>query len=200
MHRYLRAAAAAALVVASLFSYSNAAEAHETRMLGKYRLVVGFLLEPPFAGATGNGVDVRITDTSVTPAKAVEGVEKTLTADVISGGLAPLSVMLATRFGQPGAYAGYFVPTKEGTYIFRLKGKIETLDVDEKFESGPGRFNDVQSTTAMEYPVKVLSGIQLGDRLAAVQAAVDQTRVLSLVGVVLGIVALGGLFLTRRRA
>lgn len=200
MRHFLSVTAAVAVVVVSLVASSNTAYAHERRMVGKYQLVVGFLLEPAYAGALGQGVDLRITDTTTTPPKPVEGVAATLKVDVTSGGLAPFPVTLVTRFGMPGAYAGYFVPTQEGAYAFRFKGKIESLDVDEKFESGPGRFNDVQSTAALEYPVKVPSAVDLNRRLGEVQSAVDQTRLLALGGVVLGIVAIAASVLMRRRA
>jgi hypothetical protein len=148
-----------------------------------------------------NSLDLRISDTRVTPAKAVEGLEKTLTATVQSGGLAPLGLTVTARFGTPGAYNGYFVPTASGAYIFMIKGKIDTLDVSEKFESGPGRFNDVESTTALQYPTKVPTGADLSKQLSDMQGAVDQTRLLSGAAVLIGLVAIGvALAMSRRRA
>ncbi|HEV8228553.1 MAG TPA: hypothetical protein VGQ86_01240, partial [Candidatus Limnocylindria bacterium] len=182
---------AATLVVAtSLIAFEGAAAAHERRTVGPYQLVVGFLAEPAFAGES-NGLDLRVSDTRVTPAKAVEGLEKTLTIDVQAGGLTPLPLALTARFGTPGAYNGYFVPTAKGTYIFHVRGKIESLDIDEKFESGPGRFNDVESTTDLQYPTKVPTADDLTRRLSDLQGAVDQTRILALAAVLLGILAFG---------
>jgi hypothetical protein len=192
MSRAISALAALAVIAASLGIWSNSAYAHERRNVGPYQFVVGFVTEPAFAGAV-NGIDLRISDTR-TDNKAGEGVEKTLTVTITSGGLAPLSVPLATRFGQPGAYAAYFMPTKEGTYIFTFKGKVESTDVNEKFESGPGRFNDVESTTALQYPTKVPTGAELAARL-------DQLQTFVIVGIVVGALALvasaGGLVLRR---
>jgi hypothetical protein len=190
----------AALVVASsLLTFAGTAVAHERRTVGPYQLTVGFLTEPAFAG-TSNGLDLRVTDTRATPAKAVEGLQETLTATVQSGGLAPMPLRITARFGTPGAYNGVFVPTVPGVYVFQLKGKIESLDVDEKFESGPGRFNDVESTAALQYPVKVPSGSELGDRLAAIQSDLTQIRLLAAVAIALAIIAIGAPFLMRRRA
>ena len=181
MSRVFSAAAAVAVIVSSFAIFSGPAGAHERRNVGPYQFVVGFLNEPAFAG-TANGVDVRISDTRANN-KAVEGVEKTLAVQIQSGGLAPLSVTLAARFGQPGAYAAYFVPTKDGAYSFLFKGKVEDTDVNEKFESGPGRFNDVESTTSLQYPTKVPTGAELTGKL-------DQLQTLVIVGIVVGGLAL----------
>ena len=200
MTRVISLVAATLVVVSSFAIYAGTAAGHERRMVGPYQFVVGFISEPAFAG-TVNSLDLRITDTRSTPAKAVEGLEKTLTATVQSGGLAPLELKVTARFGQPGAYNGYFLPTAAGTYIFDIRGKIDTLDVSEKFESGPGRFNDIESTTALQYPTKVPTGSDLSKQLSDLQAAVDQTRVFALAALVVGVVALGGAaVLTRRRA
>ena len=44
------------------------------------------------------------------------------------GAATPVRAVTA-RFGTPGAYNGYVMPTATGTYIFTIKGKIDTLDV-----------------------------------------------------------------------
>lgn len=199
MIRLVSLVSATFVVASSLLIFAGTAAAHDRRMVGPYQFVVGFLSEPAFAGNT-NGLDLRVTDTRVTPAKAVEGLEKTLTAEVQSGGLAPLGLTLTARFGTPGAYNGNFVPTAPGAYIFQIKGKIESLDVNERFESGPGRFNDVESTTALQYPVKVPAANDLGDSLTAIQADLTQIRLLAALAIALGIVAIGAPFLMRRRA
>ena len=200
MTRLISFVAAILVVVSSFAIYAGTASAHERRMVGPYQLVVGWLNEPAYLGLV-NSLDLRVSDTRVTPAKAVEGLEKTLTVDLQSGGLAPLPLAVAARFGTPGAYNGYVMPTTTGTYTFTIKGKIESQDVNEKFESGPGRFGDIESTTALQYPNKVPAADDLTKRLGELQSGIDQTRVLSAVAVVLGIVALGASFaMSRRRA
>ncbi|MBI3522618.1 MAG: hypothetical protein HY071_05885 [Chloroflexi bacterium] len=189
MSRILSALAALAVVVASLLVTGTPAAAHERRTVGPYQLAVGFLDEPPFEGVK-NSVDFRVTDTRTS--KPVEGLEKTVKVDIFSGGLTtPLSLALETRFGNPGAYAAYFVPTKAGSYRFVFKGKIDTTDLNETFESGPGRFDDVGSTVAIQYPQKVPTGGDLSTKLADVQSAVDQARILAIVALALSVVGLG---------
>ena len=200
MTRLISLVAATLVVVSSFAIYSGTAAAHERRMVGPYQFVVGWLNEPAYVGLM-NSLDLRISDTRVTPAKAVEGLEKTLTVDLQTGGLGSLPLTVTARFGTPGAYNGYVMPTATGTYTFTIKGKIDTLDINEKFESGPGRFGDIESTTALQYPNKVPAADDLTKRLGDLQSGIDQTRLLSAVAVVIGIVALGASFaMSRRRA
>jgi hypothetical protein len=200
MTRLISFVAATLVVVSSFAIYGGIAAAHERRMVGPYQFVVGWLNEPAYVGLM-NSLDMRISDTRVTPAKAVEGLEKTLTVDLQTGGLGSLPLTVTARFGTPGAYNGYVMPSATGTYTFTIKGKIDTLDVNEKFESGPGRFGDIESTTAIQYPNKVPAADELTKRLGDMQSGIDQTRLLSAAAVVIGIVALGASFaMSRRRA
>jgi hypothetical protein len=199
MTRLISFVAAALVVATSFIAFTSTAAAHERRTVGPYQFVVGWLNEPAYVGLM-NSLDLRVTDPRVTPAKNIEGLEKTLTVDVQTGGLAPLPLTVTARFGAPGAYNGYVMPTATGTYIFHIKGKVESLDVDEKFESGPGRFGDIESTTALQYPNKVPGADDLNKRLGDLQSGIDQTRLLSAAAVVIGIVALGAVFMSRRRA
>ncbi|HUG06641.1 MAG TPA: hypothetical protein VMQ78_08880 [Candidatus Limnocylindria bacterium] len=199
MTRVTSFAAAALVVATSVIAFSGTAAAHERRTVGPYQFVVGWLNEPAYVGLV-NSLDLRVTDTRVTPAKAVEGLDKTLTVELQTGGLAPLRLTVTARFGTPGAYNGYAMPTATGTYTFHIKGKVEDLDVDEKFESGPGRFGDIEPTTALQYPNEVPTPDELGTRLGDLQSGIDQTRILSAAAVLIGLVALGVAFMFRRRA
>lgn len=200
MKRLITLTASSAVVLSSFGMFAGTAAAHERRTVGPYQLVVGWLDEPAYVGLM-NSLDLRVTDTRVTPAKAVEGLDKTLTVEVHTGGLAPLPLKVTARFGAPGAYNGYAMPTATGTYIFTIKGKIESLDVNEKFESGPGRFGDIEPTTELQYPAKVPTGTEVSDRLATIQSDVGQTRLLAAAAVLIGIVALAAaIALSRRRA
>ena len=172
--------------------------AHERRTVGPYQLVVGWLGEPAFTGQM-NAIDLTVTDTTKSNAP-VEGLDKTLHAEITYGGLGTsLAVTFRARFGLPGKYAADVMPTKDGTYTFHIFGKVGSLDLDERFESGPGRFNDVQKLTALQYPDAVPNGADILDRFAAVQSEVDQARVLAVAALVLAIaLPLGVLSLGRR--
>ncbi len=196
MYRVLSFASTIVIVAASVLLFSGAAYAHERRTVGPYQLVVGWLNEPAYVGEL-NSLDLRITDTRTN--QPVSGGEKTLTADVTAGGLAPFTLTVTARFGTAGAYNGWVMPTVVGTYAFHIKGKIESLDVDEKFTSGPGTFGDMQDTAALQYPTKVPVGDELGQKLDRISSGVDQTRVVALAALVVGVLALGGALVAGRR-
>jgi hypothetical protein len=199
MFRVLNAMAAMAVVIASLLIFSGHAYAHERRTVGPYQFVVGWLNEPAYVGQL-NSLDLRITDTRQNPAAAVSGLEKSLTADLAAGGLAPYKLDVTARFGTAGAYNGVVMPTVTGTYTFHITGKIDTTTIDEKFTSGPNTFGDIEDTAAVQYPAKVPVADDLGKKLDAIQSGVDQTRILALVALALGIVALGATAMARRRS
>ncbi len=196
MYRAISVAAAAMVVVASLLVFSGPAYAHERRTVGPYQFVVGWLNEPAYLGQL-NSLDFRVTDTRTN--QPVSGLEKTVTADVAAGGLAPFPLTIAARFGTPGAYNGWVMPTVTGTYIFHIKGKAGSTDFDEKFTSGPGTFGDIQDTATLQYPAKVPVGDELGKKLDAIQSGVDQTRLIAIGALVVGVIALGGVALAGRR-
>jgi hypothetical protein len=193
MSRVLAAVATLAIVVSGLAFTSNVALGHERRNVGPYTFVVGWINEPSYVNLL-NSLDLTVTET--TGGKAVEGLDKTLKADVTFGGLTtPQPLTLAARFGQPGKYTGYVMPTKVGEYTFHITGSVGTMNVDEKFQSGPGRFGSIEATDALQYPAKIVSNSDLAARL-------DQLQTLVIAGIVLGGLALvasaAGLVLGRR--
>lgn len=188
---------ALALAFGLVLLFSSLALAHEQRTIGKYALVVGFLNEPAYAGLP-NGLDLRISNKETT--KSVEGLEKTLQAELIYGAKS-MPITVRARFGQPGAYTADLMPTKAGTYIFHIFGDIEGQSVDEKFESGPGRFNDVQEMASLQFPDKVSSAVDLAAQIQVAQNAASRAQIFGIVGIVLGILglAVGGIALFKRK-
>jgi hypothetical protein len=181
MSRVLAAVATLAIVVSGLVFTSNVALGHERRAVGPYTFVVGWINEPSYVNLL-NSLDLTVTET--TGGKAVEGLDKTLKADVTFGGLTtPQPLTLAARFGQPGKYTGYVMPTKVGEYTFHITGTVGAMSIDEKFQSGPGRFGSIEPTDALQYPTKLVSNSDLAARL-------DQLQTLVIAGIVLGGLAL----------
>ena len=180
------------------FLAPGSASAHERRTVGgDYTFVVGFLKEPAFEGET-NGIDLRVSTPGDQP---VEGLEKTLMAEVIVGG-ATLPLELRPRFRTPGAYNAEFVPTRPGAYIFHFSGSVEGKPVDERFESGPGRFNDVEAVAPLQFPDKVPAGVELQRALAASESRAATATTLATIGLVAGLagLALAAWALLSRRA
>ena len=164
MRRIRAIAAAIAVAVASFGIWSTPAAAHETRMVGPYTFVVGWVNEPAVAGQS-NGLDLTVTETEGD--KAVSGLEKTLVAEVITGGGAKTRRLeLAPDGDQPGHYTSGFVPTRVGDYTFHISGIAGTTKIDEKFESGPNRFDPVTDIVGLEFPDQVPSSADLAQQLA----------------------------------
>ena len=155
------------------------------------------LLEEP------NAVSLVVSNAQTN--EPVEGVEKTLKVDVTAG-TETKTFDLSARFGMRGAYVANLIPTKTGTWVFRFHGDIEGTPINERFESGPGRFNDVEPKSALEFPAQVPSLGELAsqvqgsgatsdtDAQQALDEAKDARRTGLLVGgagVVLGLLGLG---------
>jgi hypothetical protein len=177
------------------------ASAHEHRIVaGDYAFMVGFLKEPAYEGES-NGIDLTVTrrDTN----EGVQGLEQTLHVEVTMGGDS-LPLPLLPRFRQPGVYSGEFVPTRPGTYYFLINGTIEGRPVQEVFESGPGRFNDVDPIAKLQFPDTVPSGVALQRAIAAADGRAATATVVGVVGIAVGllgvVVALAALRGGQRRA
>ena len=193
MSRLLATVAALAVVVSSFAFGTNIALGHERRAVGPYTFVVGWINEPSYVNLL-NSLDLTVTETN--GGKAVEGLEKTLKADLTFGGSStPQLLTLAARFGLPGKYSGYIMPTKVGDYTFHITGTVGTTNIDEKFESGPGRFGSIESTDPLQYPAKVVANADLAARLDSIQTLVIAGIVIAGIAVLLSV---GGLVMRRR--
>lgn len=175
----------AVVIIASLVlafgMLPNSAMAHERRAVGPYTFVVGWLVEPSFQGQM-NALDLTVTETAST--KAVEGLDKTLGAEIVAGGnAATLALPLAGRFGQAGKYEAQVLPTRAGDYTFHIFGTVGTTKIDERFESGPGRFGAVETAGAVQFPAKLVSPEEMSAKL-------DEVRTIGIAGVGLGALAL----------
>ncbi|MBM2812655.1 MAG: hypothetical protein HW416_3414 [Chloroflexi bacterium] len=141
--------------------------AHERRDVGKYSFAVGFNGEPAYQGQP-NAALITVTVPSE-DARPVEGLADALKATIAFGGGPPKEFKLRAVFGRPGAYVADFIPTRAGAYIFNFSGAIEGTPVNERFESGPGRFNNVESVEAIQFP----EAIPPGNDVARIARAAD---------------------------
>lgn len=199
---------ALALMATTAVLWPGLALAHERRDVGPYLFVVGFIAEPAIEGEK-NGVDLRITRGG----QPVEGVEKTLKVEITH---VPTGVKktfdLRTIFRDPGHYTADLIPTAPGQYRFRFFGAMESAQVNETFESGPGRFGDVEPAVALQFPqpLPALAALQEQAAQARMDAAKAKTAadgagtpglVLGIIGVVAGVVGIsvGGAALARSR-
>jgi hypothetical protein len=183
-----------------LFLTSTPTLAHERRDVGKYQFVVGFITEPALQGEP-NGIDLRITDRETQ--QPVVGAERSLKANVAFGAQPPREFPLRARFQMPGSYTADLIPTRSGAYIFTFAGEIDGQQVNERFESGPGRFDEVKPATALMFPVAEPSAADLQQSVSEARQQAATANTIALVGVAAGVLALllaGYLLLTRRSA
>jgi hypothetical protein len=191
--------ALAVLAVTTLILAAPPASAHETRQVGEYEFVVGWWTEPAFANQP-NGPEVTISKKGK---PVVEGVE--LTADLTFGEETvtyPLEpAFIVGIFGDPGNYNADLVPTRPGTYEFRVYGTVEGTEVDEVFTSGPETFNDIQDPASTAFPAADPNNAELSeriqteaDRVAALgsetEKDVSSARTLGLIGLIVGALGL----------
>jgi hypothetical protein len=166
--------------------------AHERRDVGKYQLVVGFQNEPAIQGEP-NGPSLRVSVPGE-GGRPVEGLADTLAVQVAFGGGQPKAFPLRAVRNDPGSYGADFIPTRAGTYIFTFTGSIEGTTVNERFESGPGRFNDVEAVEAVQFPEPIPAGNDVArvaraatQRAEEAEAAAAGARTVGMIGVGLGV-------------
>jgi hypothetical protein len=199
MSHALRVLAVAAL--AALFLAPASALAHERRTVanGKYDVVVGWDVEPAYAGIK-NGAGIRIMDAGTT--NPVQGAEKTLKI-AIRQGASTQSFPLRAVFGQNGYYVADLVPTRDGDYQWMFTGTINGDAVNETFDTADAKFNKVEPQSALQFPLALPDPAQSASAVQAAQADAATARTLAYVGIGLGILGLlagVGAWLTRPRA
>ncbi len=188
--------------------------AHETRVVGSYRLVVGFAVEPAFEGQM-NGVDLRVSEGEGEAATPVEGLQETLQVEVthVESGISQIMPLRAV-FGAPGRYTNDWIPSLPGAYRFRFFGAIGDLTIDETFESGPDTFGAVETAGELYFPEAVPAAREVEGAARGAQEAADEAlsqataaaaqlqtlQILAIVAVVLALAALVASLAGLRRA
>jgi len=191
----------ATIVVLALVT-ATPALAHEERKVGKFHFVVGWANEPTYAGYP-NAAIVILTDANDKP---VLNLGDTLQVDVGFSGQAPTTLSFEPafevgEFGTAGDYHANLVPTRPGTYTFRIHGKIRGDSVDETFTCGEKTFDCAKDPAEVQYPVKDPNNSALDTKItreaarlqASANAAADDAsnaKIIGYVGVGLGAVAL----------
>ncbi len=153
---------------------ARSALAHETRPVGPYNLVVGFVNEPAFEGQK-NGVDLRVNEGEGDAAVPTEGLQETMQVEVthVESGVSQVMPLRAV-FGAPGRYTNDWIPSMPGVYRFRFFGSIGDLAVDETFESGPDTFGSVEPAAELYFPEPVPAARELEGAARGAQSAADE--------------------------
>jgi hypothetical protein len=190
-------------VLCALLAAPSIALAHERRAIagGKYDVVVGWDTEPPFVGQK-NAASIRISRAGTNPAEPVTGLENSLKVEIRQGAQTKAFSVRAV-FGQPGYYAADLLPTRAGDYVWTFSGSIGSDPVNEKFDSADGKFDAVQASSGVEFPIAAADPEQVTSEVESARAAAQSAQTMGLLGVALGalgLVAALVLWITRPRA
>ncbi|MCC7447537.1 MAG: hypothetical protein IT324_08985 [Anaerolineae bacterium] len=187
------------IVLVVLLSGTGMVRAHERRTVGgKYDVEVGWDKEPAYVNQPNAAV---ITIYKAGTQDAVTGVEQTLKVRIAFGGGQPKEFPLRASFNKKGQYTAEIVPTRAGSYIFTFVGEIEGTPVNEAFESGPGRFDDVDDMAALQFPQPAPDPLMLANQIRTAQNDAANARLFGIIGIAVGIigVVVGGAALATRR-
>jgi hypothetical protein len=153
----------AGIAVAAIFvagSLAMPAYAHQRQLYtigGKdFLMVIGSLNEPVFVDDK-TGVDFRVLNadpsdpmnSSAKGATPVEGLEKTLKAELSAGGKTK-ELPLEPVFRDPGHYSAAFYPTVQTTYGYRIFGTINNTPVNLSFTCTAAGEAGAQASNATE--------------------------------------------------
>ncbi len=132
----------------ALLALPAAVVAHETRTAGPWRLQVGWLYEPVWAGEI-NAIEVVVNEAR--SGQPVDGLQEGMSLEARVG---PVTRRLEVRpFPQrPGHYLADIIPTRPGDLTVILTITSGSDAIRETFVSGPGRFEPVSPRTAIEVP------------------------------------------------
>jgi hypothetical protein len=166
------------LIVLLALLVTGTALAHERIVSGDYALTLGWLDEPPVVGLK-NAALIEVA--TAKDDKPVEGAEGTLTAQIVYGGKSK-DLLLQPVEGQPGTYAGYFIPTRRGTYTLKVGGAINGQAVTASAD-----IEEVVTPDSLAFPEPPLDAQAA---LAALQSELSTTRIFAIVGAALGTIGL----------
>jgi hypothetical protein len=189
-------------MLGALFAAPSISLAHERRTIadGKYDVVVGWDVEPAYANLK-NGAGIRISKPGTNPAEPVTGAERTLKVDIRQGGQTRTFDLRAV-FGQPGYYVADLLPTRDGDYQLTFIGTIGDDRINERFDTADGKFNKVEATTALQFPVAAPDPAQINTELQAARSTAQSAQTLAMIGVgvgALGLLAAIAAWVTRPR-
>jgi hypothetical protein len=184
------------------------ASAHEDRRVGRWNFIVGWGDEPALAG-TPNRVQLILSDADE---KRVTNLGDTLKVDV---GFEQQTKTLTFEpkfevgeFGTPGDYGADIIPTRPGTYTFRIYGTIRGDQINATFTCSDKTFDCIKDPADQAFPTADPDNAQLASRIdreagrlssAASDAKDDASTARTLAYVGIGVGALGLIVALARR-
>lgn len=141
--------ASAAAAISLLLIAGSTASGHERLVSGDYHLTIGWADEPAFAGFR-NAVSVAVADQADTP---VTDAATALMVEVSFGDKRVTLPLEAVR-QRPGEFRAWLLPTRVGTYAFRIVGTIRGQHVDATSTCSDKTFHCVADAAAIQFPAK----------------------------------------------
>jgi len=139
--------------------------AHEERKVGRWHFDVGWETEPTYAGYP-NAVHLGLAGADEKP---VDDLGDTLKVDVVFSGQTTTLTFEPNfevgEFGEVGNYKADLIPTRPGTYSFRINGTIKGDRIDTTFTCGEKTFDCVKDPAEQQFPAKDPNNSQLASRL-----------------------------------
>jgi hypothetical protein len=218
MRRFTTMLAITAWIVLAV--HAGPASAHQRRDVGDVETIVGWGDEPTYAGFK-NAITIRAVRPVAGSEEGTPVTDATLKVEVTFGGPTGTEKMgpvdLEPAFGEPGLYETTLIPTRPGTYTWRITGRLAGRNFDQTYTSGEagknpqsqGTFDDAQEPSEVAFPAKDPNNAQLASRIQREAArlasragdAKDRAVVaatLGYVGIGLGVVALIAALVRRR--
>jgi hypothetical protein len=168
------------------------ASAHMTKPAGKLLISFGWGDEPPFTSAK-NFVEVGVADKSGAP---IEELQAELRAEVTFGSERVELPLEPTE--EPSELRASIVPTRPGTYAFRITGTANGQTIDVGATCSEKTFECVSDISEIQFPAKEPSAGQLADRLtrelprveAQASDDADDVRLIAIAALVVATLAL----------
>jgi hypothetical protein len=151
----------AALGLTLVLLGASAAAAHEHLVAGDYRLTIGWADEPAFVGFK-NAVSVVITDKAESP---VVDASTSVMVEV-SFGEQRISLPLEPVRQRPGEFRAWLLPTRPGTYAFRIVGTVKGQHIDATSTCSERTFHCVADLASIQFPAKDPSLGDLAERVS----------------------------------
>ena len=149
------------LVIAMVLMLSAAASTHERLVVGHDRLTIGWGDEPAFTGFK-NFVSVAVSDAAGMPVADLTG---SLAVEVAFGDERRM-LPLQPAFQRPGEFRAPLVPTRAGTYTFRITGTLKGQAIEATSTCSDKTFDCVTDASEMQFPVQDPSAGQLAERVS----------------------------------
>ena len=160
-----------ATVLALVTSLSILLVAHDAHVVGPFRLSIGWGEEPAFTGIR-NSVVVAITEAA--GGGLVRDLGGGSLSVEVSFGNERVVLPLQPVWGHANEFRAWMVPTRAGTYTFRVTGTVKHHPIDITSRCSESTFDCVADVSEIQFPVKDPSIGQFAERLDRSQPRVEQ--------------------------